>query len=120
VKLVYETETRTFTDAEGDQLITLRAPKKRHLDKRDNLIINMANIDIKDPNNPTVSDIKIDQSVINEFMFKAVARKMVIGGVEISGEKLIETYLDLAGESGTWIDTCITEIWGETKEVKNG
>lgn len=120
MKLVNENDMRTFTDPDGDQFLTLRAPKKRHLDRRDNMIINMADIDMKDPNKPEIKDIKLDQGELNKYMFTAVARKLVIGGEEITGEKLVETYLNMEGESGQWIDTCIAEVWGETKEAKNG
>ena len=118
MKVVNENELKTFTDSEGDQLLTLRAPKKRHMDRRDNMIINMVKIDISEKD-PTINDIKIDQGELNKYMFQAVARKLIIGGEEIVGEKLVETYLDSAGESGTWIDQCIAEVWGETKKVKN-
>lgn len=120
MKLVNEHEFREFTDAEGDKLYTIRKPKKRHSDKRDSMYVNMANIDIKDPNDPKIENLNIDQGEINKYMFQAVARKLVIGGQEIIGDKLAEIYLDMDTESGGWVDQCITEVWGETKEAKNG
>jgi len=118
MRIVRDEDLREFVDENGDKLITLTKVRKRDYDRRQQLIIEMANVDMTDPTKPKIADFKIDQSKINEFMFQTVAKKMIIGGQEITDEALLETYRNLDKESGEWVDRCVTEIWGETETAK--
>lgn len=118
MRIIKDDEVREFVDENGDKLITLARVRKRDYNKRNQLIVEMAHVDMTNPTTPQITDIKIDQQKINEFMFQAVARKMIIGGQEITGDALLETYRNLDRESGEWVDKCIAEVWGETEAAK--
>jgi hypothetical protein len=73
----------------------------------------MANVDMTDPTKPKIDSMKLDQQAINEFMFQTVVKKMIIGGEEITGDALLDTYRNLDVDSGNWVDQCIAEVWNE-------
>jgi hypothetical protein len=118
MRVIGDSDIREFVDENGDKFITLAKIRKKDYDARNQLILEMSNIDITNPAKPTISDIKIDPIKINIFMFKAVAKKMIINGQEIEGEALLETYSNLDQKSGEWIDKCVAEVWGEEETVK--
>ncbi|ORX22477.1 hypothetical protein BVF91_11595 [Thermoanaerobacterium sp. PSU-2] len=113
MRIVRDDDIREFVDENGDKLVTLAKVRKRDYDKRQQMIIDMADVNMADPTKPTIDSLKIDQQAINEFMFKTVAQKFVIAGQEITGDALLDTYRNLDVDSGNWVDNCIAEVWNE-------
>lgn len=118
MKTIKNDVTREFIDESGDRLITLIGPRKRDYDQREQVILDMAKIDFTTNQTPTLEGMKIDQAKINEVMFKAVAKKMIIAGEEFEGDALMEIYNSLDKESGDWVASCIKNVWGEDEESK--
>jgi len=108
MRLITEDDLREFTDPDGDKLITLRKARKKDLDDLASLLLQMGvNADAKDMK--ALKGLNIAE--LNLFMLRRVARKLIIGGKEYTGEDLIKAYQQLDPESAAWVDKCIQEVW---------
>jgi hypothetical protein len=118
MRIISDDDLRTFTDPNGDQLITLRKARKKDWD--DYMALVMRYVEAGDPTNPKSVKFKdgFNPAELTRFMFQRVARKMIINGTEYTGDAMLKIYEQLDPESAEWVDKCIAEVW-ERPDEKN-
>jgi len=126
MELINDADLVEFIDESGDKLFCLRAPKNAAFGLRDELVVKEASrysnllkgFDFEKI--PAAKDKSKQEDfstpAMREFMFKAVAVKMIIGAKTITEqEKLVEAYQNLNVKSGKWIDEKVKEIWDKSE-----